>query len=330
VIHTAVNSFYHAPSCHPLRDVDIHSAAQDRSLLLPNQSSHSVKGILTAVLTAALLATSTFSAAGFGALAVGACGVAGSSWNYSSEILAHGAALINCPDSATCQIHATISNSCAAVAVDQNNCASGWAVNQSRRAAEVSAVAECANFGGSYCTLRSSFCDTGTPAAAAVAPVVPPGNAVYTTYDNRDLYGNDLRNVRGIDLSSCVSACRQESQCRAYSYDKWNRLCFLKSSAEEVRVDPRSISGLLQGMPIPRISSIPIRMERYRDKYFPGSGYRSLVSSSFEACEKACESEEACIAHSFQKTDHRCRLFDRTGEYFSNKSADSGAKRQSP
>ena len=153
-------------------------------------------------------------------------------------------------------------------------------------------------------------------------------NADYTTYDNHDLFGNDFRTIRGIDLLSCVSACRQESQCQAYSFDKWNRFCFLKSDVDELRIDPRSISGVRLGAPTPAISSIPISMERYRDKYFPGSGYKSITNSSVDICETACQSESACLAFSFQKAAHRCQLFDNTGEYFSNKGVDSGAKRQ--
>jgi PAN domain len=160
----------------------------------------------------------------------------------------------------------------------------------------------------------------------AMAPV-PPGMTDYTTYENRDINSNDIEIVKNVDLSNCISKCRLDTRCRAYSFDKWNEYCFLKSGAGPLMLDPRSVTGVRGDVPTPPISAAPIVMERYRGKAFPGVGYRS-ISTAFGVCESTCRSEQACIAYTFQKSERTCHLFSTTGKYFANALADSGTKRQ--
>ncbi len=69
-------------------------------------------------------------------------------------------------------------------------------------------------------------------------------------------------------------------------------------------------------------------MERYPSKAFPGSGYKETRVEEADACEEICKTEEACVAYTFHMDDRSCRLFNSTGEYFTNSLADSGGKRQ--
>lgn len=93
-----------------------------------------------------------------GALAVGACGAYGSSWDSANEMLAQGAALTNCPDS-KCQIYVTVRRACAALAYDPNTCAWGATSRSTLGEARQSAIASCRGYGGENCVLRTSFCD---------------------------------------------------------------------------------------------------------------------------------------------------------------------------
>lgn len=109
-------------------------------------------------MTSVTLFASSFEAHAVGALAVGACGVYGGAWNYSDEVLAHGAAITSCPN-ADCQVVATLSNNCAAVAVG-GGCAWAWVVREDSAVARAAAIGNCIENGGSPdCRLEGWFCD---------------------------------------------------------------------------------------------------------------------------------------------------------------------------
>lgn len=166
--------------------------------------------------------------------------------------------------------------------------------------------------------------------AGGTSPAASPAGLTYTSLDNRDLWGGDLTILKDSDLQRCVSACNSESSCRGYSFDKWNRYCFLKSEIGVLLVDPRSTSGVREHVQIPPMASSPLKMERFRGRMFPGAAYKEPSFSSFESCEAGCRQEEACIAFTFRKNDRICQLFSSTGEYLANSLADSGIKRQQP
>jgi hypothetical protein len=168
-----------------------------------------------------------------------------------------------------------------------------------------------------------------TPQAApAAASSSAPRIAEFRAYDNRDLAGAQIAALRIDDVSGCVAACREKRDCVAYVFDKWNRLCRLKARAAGFRLNPRATSGLRAGVEPPAAPSGAVLMERYPSRAFPGAGYRSAAADGPRACETACRDDAVCIAFTFRRDDGLCRLFETTGEYFPDKLADSGGKRQ--
>ena len=155
------------------------------------------------------------------------------------------------------------------------------------------------------------------------------GSVSFTAYDNYDLVGADLRQVRDANLTDCISACSSDSKCKAYSFDKWNHMCFLKSTVNLLRLEPNTISGTRIGvMEKPIVSSLPITMQRYRNKAFPWKGQRSRSVESFEQCEQLCREQTSCVALTYFKDIKQCRLMESTEAYSSNSNADSAIKRQ--
>lgn len=150
----------------------------------------------------------------------------------------------------------------------------------------------------------------------------------YVSRDNRDLIGVDLRTLKNIELDDCVSACQREADCQGYSFDKWNRYCFLKTNLSALILDPKSLSGVRQNLQMPPTSDVEATMVHYRGKKFPGSGYKSIANSIYENCEMTCQNELACVAFSFDKQSLVCKLFNSTGVYVLNALSDSGAKIQ--
>jgi hypothetical protein len=156
----------------------------------------------------------------------------------------------------------------------------------------------------------------------------PIDGANYKTFDNLDIESSSVIKLKNSGLQSCVSVCRQKENCKAYTFDKWNHVCYIKSKIGDFKLNPRSSSGIRDDVQAPRPPAGNIAMEHYHLKAFPGSGYRNVRADGPGICENLCRTEEICVAFTFNFGDESCRLFNSTNEYFSDSSAESGGKRQ--
>ncbi|QGM45264.1 PAN domain-containing protein [Methylocystis heyeri] len=182
--------------------------------------------------------------------------------------------------------------------------------------------------------LRKTSAPGGAPGAeksstAAALDESQPRLAIkFNTFDSGDIQGKDLGKIPSPSAEDCAAACRDNPACRAYSYDKWNHICFPKSSVGSLRLEPRAISGVIQGGPNPKLATSRIIMERYRGRAFPGAGYKTPNAGKPQDCEDICRRDEACVAYTFLWSSRKCQLMESTGEYFPNQEADSGGKKQ--
>lgn len=58
-----------------------------------------------------------------------------------------------------------------------------------------------------------------------------------------DYFGQDLETRQDIDLEACQSACLADQRCRAFTYNRKARWCFLKSDYEDARPFANAVSG---------------------------------------------------------------------------------------
>ena len=58
-----------------------------------------------------------------------------------------------------------------------------------------------------------------------------------------DYFGRDLETRQDIDLEACQAACLADGRCRAFTYNRKARWCFLKSEFEDARPFPNAVSG---------------------------------------------------------------------------------------
>jgi len=156
-----------------------------------------------------------------------------------------------------------------------------------------------------------------------------PSGARYKLYENRDLDGGDFDTLKNIDLDKCASVCSADTRCRAYSFDKWNRFCFLKNDIKSpLRLDPRSVTGVREDIQAPPLATTSPKIEHYHNRAFPGAGYKALQTGQSETCEAACRGQDRCVAYTFHTKDRVCHLFDATTEYLPAAGSESGAKVQ--
>jgi hypothetical protein len=118
--------------------------------------------IARAAVAAGLLMASgsgTETARAAGALAIGACGAYGLSYDYGETAKASAAALGQC--SGECKLAAAMQKTCAALAIDGHNAcgAFGFAAAPRLGQAQNTALQYCYRNGGKDCVIRAWVCD---------------------------------------------------------------------------------------------------------------------------------------------------------------------------
>ncbi|RWM48378.1 MAG: hypothetical protein EOR78_29465 [Mesorhizobium sp.] len=173
---------------------------------------------------------------------------------------------------------------------------------------------------------------TNPPAPPAPVPevaAVEPPPASFSRFLNRDLTGGSIASMAAQDADQCEAICRTTGPlCRAYTYDAWNRKCFLKGETGQLLMNARATSGVISDLGAPSSSGAPVHMEYFNNKAFSGNGFRVVASPNRDTCGNECWNVEQCVAFGFTVSQRRCVLFDQPGEYFSSRGTDSGAKRQ--
>src|SRR5690242_16544355 len=52
--------------------------------------------------------------------------------------------------------------------------------------------------------------------------------AILQAYDNYDINGQNIRVGRTTDIQACSQSCQSDSECRGFSFNKWEKQCALK------------------------------------------------------------------------------------------------------
>jgi hypothetical protein len=152
----------------------------------------------------------------------------------------------------------------------------------------------------------------------------------YVIRDNRDANGTDVAPmIKNVELTDCASACKVNVQCQAFTYDKWNRACFLKANVVQLKLDPKSQAGIDNKLgPLPAGSEEAAKMIPIPGKYFPGVERSSSIQQTADACSSVCYVSNACVAYTFYTATNLCKLFNTTGVYSRDPQTESGVKTQ--
>jgi hypothetical protein len=169
------------------------------------------------------------------------------------------------------------------------------------------------------------FDDCAAPLAAA-----PPDARRFRIYEGRDIEGNDLKSLKLANFPNCVDECKADKRCVALSFDKWNRVCFLKRSAGVLmRIEPSSIVAVISDASVEQ-SPEPITIEFYRNRTFVDPPYDAVPNMSFSKCSERCARDKKCEVFTLNRADARCNLIARPSEWFKSETSDCGVKRQRP
>jgi hypothetical protein len=172
-----------------------------------------------------------------------------------------------------------------------------------------------------------------SPQSTNTTPVSPPvaaSRGSFNTYNNFDMKTGDLRTLKKVELSACITSCESDTSCQAYSFDKWNQWCFLKSRVSTLILEPSAITGVRKSVEAPSQSDSGVRMDRRAAKSLEGTSSRSAAAKSQEFCEQTCERDAKCLGFTFSTRNQTCRLFDDISSFSSDKGSVSGVKTQYP
>lgn len=159
---------------------------------------------------------------------------------------------------------------------------------------------------------------TGSIGARALAVLV-----------NRDVDGFDYRVVKETSLADCQRSCEADGRCRAYTFNTWQHVCFLKASATAQRIEPRGISGTKPGAS-PRSAQRRPTIERIPLQQFPGAPYRFVRPADYVGCARQCLADAACLGFNFNTAAGSCGLFASLDRPVRNELTIAGMKWQPP
>ncbi|MBY5807584.1 PAN domain-containing protein [Rhizobium ruizarguesonis] len=168
-----------------------------------------------------------------------------------------------------------------------------------------------------------------TPAAQQEPTPEEPKQRQFALFSNHDVFGNDVDVFSSDTLAECQQACADNAQCSVFTFNAWNKKCFLKAGAGELRLDPRATTGVSSDLGPPSYRDSPIVMEYYHSYAMSGSriGPRR-VSNSRQQCENICWENDSCVAFSFDTGDRACSMYERADNRFPGQGIESGSKVQ--
>jgi hypothetical protein len=170
-----------------------------------------------------------------------------------------------------------------------------------------------------------------TPAPQQQQPTTPEPaeERSFTLYVNHDVFGNDLDVFASDSLPQCQQACADNAQCSVFTFNAWNKKCFLKERGDDLRLDPRATTGIASTLGPPSYRESQVVMEYYHSYVISGRKIgQTQAANSRQQCENICWENDRCVAFSFAPRLKTCAMYDKADNRFSSPDFESGAKIQ--
>ena len=185
------------------------------------------------------------------------------------------------------------------------------------------------NLGIEMTVLASKEIEPAAPNTANIPTIPYPERELHSSALKRvqsaDIYGFDLPRMplKTTTMEACELACQSDGDCKAYTFNRPNSACFLKSNGSQMVGNPQSDAGYKMEIEAGiRISRITV----YEGIDLPGSDFENFRGMSFEQCMRSCEYDKHCAAFTFDRRGMACWLKSFVPATNPNNAAISGVK----
>lgn len=138
-----------------------------------------------------------------------------------------------------------------------------------------------------------------------------------------DAIGFDYATLKDVDYDRCRSSCLNDGRCRAITYNKRYRFCFLKNDVVAlIRNDDASAAYTSSKSSEVIVSDFTT----YSNADSPGGDYLHLRNSTYLQCFVACVGDKTCRAFAYVSKKGDCWLKDRLGVVQPKKGVELGRK----
>ena len=126
-----------------------------------------------------------------------------------------------------------------------------------------------------------------------------------------DAIGFDYATLRDVPLYTCRSACANDSQCMAFTYNTHYNVCFLKGDVVALIRNGDATSGYSSRKSSQVFYS---NFTVFRDVDVPGGDYRKIARTDYLQCFMACLKDDVCRAFAYVRRKNECWLKNSLGE----------------
>ncbi len=162
------------------------------------------------------------------------------------------------------------------------------------------------------------------PVETTTAPIPKPymPQRGFETVDNADVVGFDFATLSDVSMSQCQAACQDNASCKALTYNKRQRFCFLKNDAKIAVRNPDATTSVVEWLSASvKVSTFVIAS----DRDMRGGDYRTFKAGFIE-CYLACEIDMQCKAFSYIRKKRSCWMKNGIGAVTSKAGVDLGIR----
>ncbi|UVC11982.1 trypsin-like peptidase domain-containing protein [Rhizobium sp. TH2] len=125
-----------------------------------------------------------------------------------------------------------------------------------------------------------------------------------------DAVGFDYQTIKNVPYYSCKSACANDGQCMAFTYNTHYSMCFLKNDVMAMVRNGDAASAYSSAKSSQVIFST---FTIYRDMDFPGGDYLKLSRATYQTCLFTCVKDNSCRAFAYVRRKNECWLKSQLG-----------------
>jgi hypothetical protein len=141
------------------------------------------------------------------------------------------------------------------------------------------------------------------------SPQYAPTARPFKSIESYDVIGFDYGTLRDVSEMQCRTACNADQQCRAFTYNRSARFCFLKNDALILIRNKDAFASVAEELSSKVVFS---SMAVTAGLDMPGGDY-ARMKTSFVGCYLACERDSSCRAFTFVRHKNTCWLKSQIG-----------------